>query len=265
MHIPLQVTMLLRRGEKYMKKHIDKFLIIVIISLIIVLVGKGSTKAQETMDLLTIASVVQGEEIKVDEWSLYAREKIVISKDQRDVTKVETALKNQFPTWKWTHSSDHQQSTTTAVSTEPSPYEEKLTIVSTPTKQHIHAYVIYEVTGKAWDAHTERFLKQESSKRISDIFRGNPTIFSCISATLDGKMKSTLSSRINGLLTAFKADEIESIRENNFISVSASSQLFEETLKRNHDNMNLQLAVRSQGLGSDTTLVIGTPIITIEY
>jgi hypothetical protein len=78
-------------------------------------------------------------------------------------------------------------------------------------------------------------------------------------------MESTLSSRINGLLAAFKADEIESIRENNFISVSAISPLFAETLKRNHDNMNLQLAVRSQGLGSDTTLVIGTPIITIEY
>ena len=29
--------------------------------------------------------------------------------------------------------------------------------------------------------------------------------------------------------------------------------------------MNLQLGVRKQGLGAKTTIVVGTPIITIEY
>ena len=175
------------------------------------------------------------------------------------------ALKKQFPEWKWTQSADQQHLATTAISTQNSPFEERITIVSTPTKQRIHAYVIYEVTGKAWTQHTEQFLTQELSAKISAIFQGNPTIFSCITAELDGKIKSSLSSRINGMLTAFKADEIESSRENSFISVSASSSLFAETLETNHDNMNLQLAVRAQGLGSKTTLVVGTPIITIEY
>ena len=29
--------------------------------------------------------------------------------------------------------------------------------------------------------------------------------------------------------------------------------------------MNLQLGLRKQGMGGKTTLVVGTPIITIEY
>jgi hypothetical protein len=245
-----------------MKKHIDKIVIIGIISFILLQFGNGSTNAQNTNDLITLASVIQGEEIEVNEWSIHAREKITSDKD---IENVVIALKKQFPEWKWTHTSDQQHWATTAISTEPSLFKEKITIVSTPTKQLNQAYIIYEVQGKTWTDQTERFLKQEMTKRISDIFRGNPTIFSCITAELDGKMESTLSSSINGMLKAFKADEIESIRENSFISVSATSPLFAESLETHHDNMNLQLAVRTQGLGSKTTLVVGTPIITIEY
>lgn len=248
-----------------MKKHINIIAIFCIISFIIFQFGNQKTEAQEPMDLITLASVLQGEKIPVDEWSIHAREKLTTVKDMKDVEIVVNALKKQFPEWDWTQSSDEQHWETSAVSTEPSPYEEKITIVSTPTKQLNHAYVIYEVKGVLWNENTESFLKKDLSTRISDIFRGNPTIFSCITAELDGKIESTMSSRINGLLTAFKADEIESIKENTFVSVSASSPLFAESLKRNHDNMNLQLALRTQGLGSKTTLVVGTPILTIEY
>lgn len=248
-----------------MKKHIDKLVILGIISFILLQFGNRTTEAHETMDLFTLASVIQGEQISVNEWSLHAREKLTTVNNQQDVESFVNELKKKFPEWEWTQASNEQHWETSAVSSEHTSYEERLTIVSTPTKQLNQAYVIYEIDGRSWSEQTESFLKEHLSTRFSDIFRGNPTIFSCIIAELDGKMETSLSSRINGLLKAFKADEIESIRENNFHSVSASSPLFAETLKLNHDNMNLQLALRTQGLGSKTTLVVGTPIITIEY
>ncbi|HVH96580.1 MAG TPA: YwmB family TATA-box binding protein, partial [Bacillus sp. (in: firmicutes)] len=46
---------------------------------------------------------------------------------------------------------------------------------------------------------------------------------------------------------------------------TAYSPLFGETIQTMTDEINLQLGVRKQGLGGKTTIVVGTPIITVEY
>jgi hypothetical protein len=78
-------------------------------------------------------------------------------------------------------------------------------------------------------------------------------------------MNTTLPLTVNHLLTVFQAKEIESLAEKNFISTSANSALFMNTIKSRDKDINLQIGLRTNGLGSKTTLVIGTPIITIEY
>lgn len=253
-----------------MRQHINKLVFLVIICFIILQFGNGTTEAMksrslEASDLITIASVIQGENIQVEEWTIHAREKLTDVKQQKDVENYVSVLKKKFPKWDWNQSETHQYWEATAVSPEHSPFQQMIRIVSTPTKQTTQAYVIYEVSGQAWADSTEQFLETDISSTFSDIFRGKPEIFSCVKAELDGKMKTTLTSKKNGLLEAFNANEIESLSENKFISVTASSPLFAESLKRNHDSMNLQLGLRTTGMGSQTTLVVGTPIITIEY
>jgi hypothetical protein len=41
--------------------------------------------------------------------------------------------------------------------------------------------------------------------------------------------------------------------------------LFTGSIENQRDNMNLQIGIRSERLGGKTTIVVGTPIITIEY
>jgi len=49
------------------------------------------------------------------------------------------------------------------------------------------------------------------------------------------------------------------------MSVSANSPMFTGSIENQRDNMNLQIGIRSERLGGKTTIVVGTPIITIEY
>jgi TATA-box binding len=78
-------------------------------------------------------------------------------------------------------------------------------------------------------------------------------------------MSKSVSEYVKPLLQAFQAQEIESLKEDSFISTTAYSPLFGETIQTMTDEINLQLGVRKQGLGGKTTIVVGTPIITVEY
>jgi hypothetical protein len=83
--------------------------------------------------------------------------------------------------------------------------------------------------------------------------------------TVGDKMNEALPKTANHLLSVFNATEIEALKEETFMSVSAKSPLFTGSIENQRDNMNLQIGIRSEGLGAKTTIVVGTPIITIEY
>jgi hypothetical protein len=260
--------MLVWRGVLEMKQHINKLVILVIIGFFIMQFGNQTTvatKPSETKDLFTLAKRLQEENIQVDQWTIHARQKLTNLSQHEDVENYVKKLRERFPKWDWTISENQSHREVTGLAPKKASYQEKLTIVSTPTNKITQTYVIYEVTGNEWTDKTEGFLKTGLSSTFLNVFHGNPSIFTCIKAEIDDKIKSSLSSRINRLLTAFNAKEIESLKENSFISVSAASPLFAESLKGNHESMNLQLALRTKGLGAKTTLVVGTPIITIEY
>jgi hypothetical protein len=75
-------------------------------------------------------------------------------------------------------------------------------------------------------------------------------------------MDKVVPTIASDLMEIFDAKEIEALKEDNFMSVSANSPMFSDSIGR---DMNLQIGIRSEGLGGKTTIVVGTPIITIEY
>jgi hypothetical protein len=106
------------------------------------------------------------------------------------------------------------------------------------------------------------FTKDQVKNRLSNIFRGNPTIFSGMKGSISDKMDKAVPTIASDLMEIFDAKEIEALKEDNFMSVSANSPMFSDSIGR---DMNLQIGIRSEGLGGKTTIVVGTPIITIEY
>ncbi|KIY20725.1 YwmB family TATA-box binding protein [Mesobacillus subterraneus] len=227
-----------------------------IIGFIVFQAGNKTTVADADYEIKTLATVLQDEDILITGWSLYARETL----EQENVETLEKNLKLQLPDWTWTRNNGER----TAVRTS-SGILEKIKLVSTDTKGPLQTYVLYEVRGQSWNDNTENFLNENLPGRIVDIFRGKATIFSCVKGEINDKIKSALPVYKNKLLKAFNAREVEGLAEEAFISTSAVSPLFDKKLSNEHD-MNMQLGLRkTERLGAKTTVVVGTPIITIEY
>lgn len=227
-----------------------------IIGFIVLQAGNKTTVADADHEIKTLASVLQDENILITGWSVYARETL----EEENVEDLVKELKVQLPDWTWSH----RNGELTAVSNS-SEIQEKIKIVSTDTNGPIHTYVMYEVRGQHWNKNTETFLNKNLPGTLFDIFRGNATTFSCIEGEINDKIKSALPVYKTKLLKAFQAEEVEGLEEDSFISTSAVSPLFDNSLSNDHE-MNMQLGLRkTDRLGAKTTLVVGTPIITIEY
>jgi hypothetical protein len=225
--------------------------------------GTKMTAAGGGLDIVKIAGAFQTEDILLEEWSFYAREHLVDLKTENEVQEYVKELKAQFPDWDWSTHETSDKWEVTAVSPTSKHHKEMLQIMATHTNQPVSAYIVYKVSGNEWNKEMESFFTENQFKsRLSDVFRGNPTIFSCMKGSVSDKIDTALPVVASELLEVFEAKEIEALKEDTFMSVTANSPLFSDSIAQ---DMNLQIGIRSEGLGGKTTIVVGTPIITIEY
>lgn len=225
--------------------------------------GSRLAAASSDLDLEKIADAFQTEDILLEEWSFYAREHLVDLTTEKEVQEYVKELQQKFPDWDWSRSATSDKWEVTAVSKTSKHHTEMLQIMTTHTKQPVNAYIVYRVSGNEWNKEMESFFTKDQVKnRLSDIFRGNPTIFSGMKGTISDKMDKAVPTIASDLMEIFDAKEIEALKEDNFMSVSANSPRLTHSIAR---DMNLQIGIRSEGLGGKTTIVVGTPIITIEY
>lgn len=58
---------------------------------------------------------------------------------------------------------------------------------------------------------------------------------------------------------------MESLNEQRFVSISGFTNDWDHSIKTKNGKMNIQISLRSAGMGERTTVTVGTPIITTEY
>jgi hypothetical protein len=249
--------------------------VVTIISMILVVMGNQTSEAngggtgsffEKDADLIKIGSTLESEDILLDEWTFYAREHLEGMKSEQEVKDYAKELQAKFPDWEWSVNNTSQKWEVTAVSPTSKHHKEMLQIMATHKILPVNAYIVYSISCKEWNSATRAFFTTSQFKtRLTDIFRGEPTIFSCMKGTVDDKIVKSLPETVNHVLSKFKAKEIEALKEETFMSVSAESPMFTGSIENQRDHMNLQIGIRSEGLGGKTTIVVGTPIITIEY
>lgn len=143
--------------------------------------------------------------------------------------------------------------------------KEQIIYVAYPHKDQLKTYLIYVLKGETW---TPQLWQKQSAKfeaKISTMFDKNPQIFSCATGQTGGNIKNSLYNQALSIVKDFSANPIESLQEEAFVSVSAYTENWKNSIPEKNKEMNIQIALRNQGLGSTTTVVIGTPIITSEY
>ena len=239
-------------------------LIFVIISFIVLNSGNKTTVAGADQDLLTLASVLQDKNIVINEWYSYSRETIADVTTQADFEELAAEMTAKFQDWKW-ESLDEGEAQGLMGTLASEEWIEKIKIIASGEPGRLNTYIMYEVRGQKWNGRSASFLDKEWQIRKFDIFRENPTTFSCLKGEVNVKIGSSLPNEMAGIMAAYQAKELESLKEDSFYSTTAHSPLLSGKLT-NESEMNLQIGLRkTDDLGGKTTIVVGTPIITIEY
>ncbi|MBY6037315.1 YwmB family TATA-box binding protein [Fictibacillus nanhaiensis] len=238
--------------------------------LLMLMITSGYAKTDDkTNEVSHIINVLTDSGVKLDKWTMYFRGQIgFTSKGLGYLTKAEE-LKRNYPEFNWAVTEDeagHHKMTGLNHRADMK-VTEKITVITYPHKDQSASYFIYAVEGLVetnpnWKKQIEPLLENRIEKSVG----GNPKIFSCVTGTYGDKMVVDLYSQANELVQAFSAVSVEELREETFVSLSAYNEQWEQAIYTGQQHkMNLQVALRTEGLGSKTTVTIGTPIITSEY
>lgn len=247
-------------------KNIVLMTLSLLVGFIALTIGNKITIASSQSDLLTINRILHEEEnITINEWSLHAREKLEDVQSLKDVKDYQKEIKEVFPEGKWEEVKNHQSVQMKMTFSDTTFMEESIIISISLTTESPSTYIIYEVKGEETAEKDMKRVNKEINEKISSIFRGKPAIFSCIKGEFSDKMNETLPYYVTQLLDAFQANTIEALEEEDFVSTSAYTPIFKESIDNQAKEMNFQLGIRTHGMGEKTTFVVGTPIITIEY
>ncbi|MDL5041718.1 YwmB family TATA-box binding protein [Heyndrickxia coagulans] len=238
--------------------------VLAIVGLTLIFMGNKTDAANFTDQLQLFQASIAKLNGKVTEWSLYTREPLRAPSEPEWAEKVQT-LQDTFPEMHWSVKKDRHVKVLTG-KLEKSHYVETVKLMSTLSNAENGSYIIYEVNGKGWDRAQMRKVNQLVSARTRALFTKKPMVFSCIKGEFSDKMDHVLlRGKKEQLLKRLDAQEIETMEEKNFYAVSGYSPKFSENIHVKNRKMNVQIGLRDSGLGGKTTVVIGTPIITIEY
>ena len=93
-----------------------------------------------------------------------------------------------------------------------------------------------------------------------------PQISTCVKGFLPDKMENGDSnSLVKRVFEKVKAKEIEGVRSGLVTSVSGFSPLSRDYIVTNGNKMNVQVAVHYDAYQGKTRVLVGSPIVTIEY
>lgn len=229
-----------------------------------------ATEEVPLAELSKITEVMDKQGIEMSNWTIYTREHLN-SWENLDASKDELALiQNKTTDFKWESelTSDYHEQKKTIATKEHLGLEitETLTYITFPQNNKFYSYLIYEVQGKNYSEDMNQVLSPIILSRLEDLFLTNTKIFTCTTGNGNGKLNFGLEELTNNILAQFSAQKIEYLKEETFISVSAYTNIWDNSITTNEKKMNLQIAIRAnQRLGGRTTITIGTPIILTEY
>ncbi|MCJ8007931.1 YwmB family TATA-box binding protein [Lederbergia wuyishanensis] len=233
--------------------------IAIVVGFILIFIGNNTIAAPQSTDLDELVQIIGKHHGNIIEWSLYARERVYLLSEEDWLEKKEK-LADQFPNMKWQLSNTNGTYSIDGF-VDYGKFSETIQILSTDNNRQTTSYLVYEAKGKDWSP----FSAEITRKTVLKLFEGNPKLFSCIKGEFSEELNEFVDLSLDGLLHSLHANEVESVKEQEFYSISAYSSLFAQTLFFTNKQMNMQIGLRKNEMGQGTTIVVGTPILTIEY
>ncbi len=220
--------------------------------------------SNELEKLPKLIHVLKDQGAKVKTWSLYTREQGSANSIE-EVKKQAQQLKKAFPDDQWTYKNEKMDSRYVGKRIDPKTNTtETLTLLVYPRQNAYQTYLIYVVSGSKWeDQMWKETLDKTVSKNLQSIFKDQQRqIFACTTGVFGDKMNVGLSQKSNSILRELHAHPVEADQEQTFTSVSAYTELWDDSIISQGKAINVQIGIRKD---QKTTVTLGTPIITTEY
>jgi hypothetical protein len=234
--------------------------------------GKATeaTDSEPFAELAKIVEVMDKQGIEMTNWTLYTREYLnsweTLAAYQDELLLIQN--KTTDFTWEPELISDQLGQTKTSAIRESTELgiTEKLTYIVYSHNEQFQSYLIYEVLGEKFSGDIKQSFAPIILSRLEDLSLTKTNFFTRTTGNGSDKRNFSLEQQSEKILAEFSARKIEFLKEETFISVSAYTNIWNDTIKTNDEKMNLQVAIRENlRLGGKTTVTIGTPIITTEY
>lgn len=209
--------------------------------------------------------VLQDKGIQPDSWSIFSREKSYEMNDIQMFQKRVRQIKSELLAFQWnkiSESSGYYSFTGTMIEPK-NGMKVSVTLFAYPHKGLYSSYLVYEIRGNKWDKNIAASLKRQFATNMTKIQHQEMTFYTCVMAHDGATMNNGLSKTVFGVLNALEARPVEEVSEKTFISISAYTDYWKDSLTTGHKLMNVQVAMRQTG--DSATLILGSPIITTAY
>ncbi|MDQ7725741.1 YwmB family TATA-box binding protein [Bacillus halotolerans] len=246
-----------------MKKKQVSYAIIVSVVLSFVIAVFHTIHASELTPLAQIAEGMERQNVSIDKWTLHAKQNMSLT--EKEFYQKVQRLKSEYRQYNWVLAQEDQIVKAIGTYTDKKNHTSfKLQLVTTLKKHNPTSYLLYEQmsleTPISWNDTYEQFERQALG-----IFQEKVVIFTCLNGHLDDNMDIVLQKKANQLLNEFQARSVEHVVEPSFVSISAYTDEWKESIMTSEHKMNLQIALRSAGMGGKHIVTVGTPIVTTEY
>lgn len=249
------LAIMVGRGEKKMKNSI------ILIGLILLFSFYGKFLEVQAQDekIISTVNTIKNNRGTISEWTIFYKGETVQIKSINEFKKMGTRLKQDYPSLIWNEDESKEHLIKITGSTVEN-LEEKELITLTASKSDGGYQVLqtYSYTGKKWSEKTYYDTLQRLDNKND--------VFFTVKAKLPNSGENNLNEEANLLLEELSAVQVESLKEEDFVSISAFNDNWEYFLPTaSHKKMNIQLALRKNVDESTINLTIGSPIITVEY
>ena len=234
-----------------------RVILFLIVGLMVLYVGNKTTEALDVSDLQLMEKGIKRIDpaAEITDWIILAR-----ASADRPFSVVVADIQKKYTNYVW--SKDIYSNGKSLIGTY---LDEKLNITTTikiMSSDSQNTVLITSIEGTEWTNGQADFIQNWLKTGTKGIIKDKPQYFSCIKGITGAKMDKVI---LKNWMSVFEAKSMESAIENNFISVTAQSNQFNNKMT---NGMNLQLAFREwkdDRNNSKTLFTIGTPIIAFEY
>lgn len=237
--------------------------LLIIFSILLIFLSINFIRNSDHKELYTIAKVIENNNYKIKEWSIYSRKPIGEVKNEKEFYKEANKIKMEKEDYEWTSIEDVDHHIKIVGVYENTQYLNRIIITAVKYNESYNLEVANEVKGYQWnpkDINTILAKNDFPSDGASTFYSINGE------ANMDIIGEGELAQKAKEVMDDLTAFEVEKLTDDDFVALSGLSTKWENKIALNvNKEMNLQIAMRFHPQDKKINVTVGIPIIITEY